>query len=271
MQAPPPAAPKPPKRKRDDREEPTAVAPLSHDELRALWLPRRHVEVWLGKNPKILGNTLVRCVQRINTSRTFYVGFVLGVRRSKPYRYNKQIFDLALLLRTSTGERMVGIDCLSDQQPDDHELSRFKVPLEPAVVRQQIRALQRAMQESRNLFEEEDLRRKMEEEERLRAKQEAAAAQEQREADELERKEREREELRRRQAERTAANSESEQWWLQYQSKGDDKEREVAKWKARLKRFEKIASSSAAEGERTNAKRLAAQARDKVEALTSQD
>jgi len=216
---------------------------------------------------KVLNSTLVRCVQKINHQRTFYVGMVQAVKKVRPYKVGKLLFEEALMLRTTTGPRTVGLDALSNEAPSDAEFARFKVNLEPALVRKQIRYLQQAMQECRELFEEEDLRRKIEEEEKLRAQQEAAAEREQREADERERKEREREDLRRRQAERSAAAGESEQWWLQYQQKGDNKQREVAKWKARLARFEKIANSTTAEGERENAQRLAEQAKQKVDSL----
>lgn len=53
--------------------------------------------------------------------------------------------------------------------------------------------------------------------------------------------------------------NDSDQWWLQYKP-GGGKARELAKWRARLKRFQKIANASVAEGEQENAKRLAKQA-----------
>ena len=59
----------------------------------------------------------------------------------------------------------------------------------------------------------------------------------------------------------------SEQWWLQYKKVDGGKARELAKWRARLRRFEKIAEASAADGERANAERLANQAREKIESL----
>ena len=84
-----------------------------------------------------------------------------------------------------------------------------------------------------------------------------------------ERKEREREELQQRAARKAPGNE--EQWWLKFQKtdKGD-KERELAKWKARLMRFEKIAASSSAEGEQANARRLAEQAQTKIASLEAQ-
>ena len=81
-----------------------------------------------------------------------------------------------------------------------------------------------------------------------------------------ERKEREREEMRRRAA---AHKPDTEAWWLKYgaASSAGDKQREIGKLKARLQRFNKIASTSTAEGERENAERLAKQAAAKLETL----
>ena len=56
-----------------------------------------------------------------------------------------------------------------------------------------------------------------------------------------------------------AKSADSEQWWLKYQHKGEGKERDIAKWKARLKRFLKIAESTTESGECANAKKLAEQ------------
>ena len=47
--------------------------------------------------------------------------------------------------------------------------------------------------------------------------------------------------------------------------------REIAKVKARLMRFRKIASTSEAEGERQNALRLAEQAEEKLRTLEAQE
>ena len=61
-----------------------------------------------------------------------------------------------------------------------------------------------------------------------------------------------------------------DQWWLSYQNKGGGKQREKAKWQARLKRFLQIAQSSTADGERENAQRLAEQAQAKLDSLEEQ-
>ena len=73
--------------------------------------------------------------------------------------------------------------------------------------------------------------------------------------------------MRRRAAARSA---DSEQWWLKYQHKGEGKERDIAKWKARLKRFVKIMESSGEAGERANATKLAEGARAKIATLEAQ-
>lgn len=86
--------------------------------------------------------------------------------------------------------------------------------------------------------------------------------------EEQERKEREREELRHRAAQKAAMSG--DQWWLSYQNKGGGKQREKAKWQARLKRFLQIVESSTADGERENAQRLAEQAQAKLDSLEEQ-
>ena len=72
--------------------------------------------------------------------------------------------------------------------------------------------------------------------------------------------------MRRRAAARSA---DSEQWWLKYQHKEGGRERDIAKWKARLKRFEKIMESGEV-GERANAEKLAEQTRGKIAVLEEQ-
>ena len=108
----------------------------------------------------------------------------------------------------------------------------------------------------------------MEADERLRDKREQEARAKAYAEEERERKERERDEVRR----RAAANKQpTEAWWLQYNKGGDDKQREIAKLKARLLRFQKIAESSTADGERENAQRLAEQTELKLSTLTEGD
>ena len=70
--------------------------------------------------------------------------------------------------------------------------------------------------------------------------------------------------MRRKAAEKAAGE---DQWWLKYPSTGEGKQRELGKWRARLKRFEKIVQTSEASGEKENAERLAAQARLKISQL----
>lgn len=219
--------------------------------------------MWLDQPTfkKVAVGILIRCAQLINGVRTFYVGYVTEIRRNaRPYKLGQRVTDVALRVRTATGDRLVDLSALSNQSISEAELAKFKVPLDPEQVRKKARSLQRAMLEDSSLFEEEELRVRQEQEERLREKRDAELRAQEREEAEQERKEREREDLRR----RAAANKQAtESWWLQYQSTGDDKQREIAKLKARLARFKKIAASSTAEGERENALRLARQAEDK--------
>ena len=253
------------------------TGPLTSDELQAVWLPRRHMEIWFeseggsggSRFQKVALGTLVRCAQLINNTRTFYVAYVMGTRHTNRfYRVKERSTDLALIVRTTTGTRMVGIDALSNEPIKDDELKKFKVPLDPEQVRKKIRGLQRQMQDDAELFEAEELQRRYEQEERLRQQREEAARAKAAEEEAAERKEREREELRRRAAGHAKGNEEA--WWLQYTNKAGDKEREIAKVRARLLRFRKIAESSTAEGERENAVRLAEQAEAKLAQLTEE-
>ena len=101
------------------------------------------------------------------------------------------------------------------------------------------------------------------------AKREEEARAKQRAEEEEERKERAREEARRRAA--MGKQQETEAWWLQYRGKEGDKSREIAKLKARLARFKKIAEATEAEGERENAMRLAEQAEQKLMSLMEEE
>ena len=263
------AAPAP--KKKAPIYEDLAVGPLQNEELLAIWLPRSHLEIWL-ETPnfqRVVTGTLVRCSQLINGSRTFYAAYVMAIKRMpRAYKLGSKIIDVALQVRTATGNRLIGLDALSNAQCTEAELSKFKVPLDEAAVRKKIRSLQLAMNDSANLFEEEELRRRVEADERLRDKREQEARAKAYAEEERERKERERDEVRR----RAAANKQpTEAWWLQYNKGGDDKQREIAKLKARLLRFQKIAESSTADGERENAQRLAEQTELKLSTLTEGD
>jgi len=244
-------------------------SPLLPDELRSIWLPRKHLEVWLdlrGFN-KVATGIIVRCAQIINGSRTFYAAYVMGIKRApRPYKVGSRITDIMFQVRTQTGNRLVDITAISNVTCTDLELSRFKVPLDPEEVRKKIRGLQQAMRDESEHFEAEDLRIRQELEERMQQKLEEEARAEMLEEEERERKERERDEVRRRAAANKQENTEA--WWLSYTNKGgDDKEREIAKLRARLTRFKKIADSSTADGERENARRLADQAEGKLNSL----
>ncbi|KAL3908826.1 MAG: hypothetical protein SGPRY_009649 [Prymnesium sp.] len=199
----------------------------------------------------------------------------------------------------------MGIDALSNEKLTDAELSRFKVirsahpplsatlwtsnlpqptsPNYPEEVRKKLRALERAFAQDASLFEEEEMMQRREQEigpqsplgpfveYRAATKRAQEEANEQAAREETARREKEREEVRRKLQERMTQND-SDQWWLQYKP-GGGKARELAKWRARLKRFQKIANASVAEGEQENAKRLAKQAscgrpaRAKIESL----
>lgn len=229
-------------------------------------MPRRHAEVWIETRAfnRVAVDSLVRCVQRLNGQKSFYVGLVIATKRApRPYRLGKKLVEMSLQLRTSVGTRLAGLDTLSNDAPSEAELQRFKVPLNPVHMRKHMRKVQAAMSEHAEKFDEQDLQRRAEEEERLRRAREAEEEAERAADEERERKGREREEMRRRAADKAAGGgaAEPEQWWLSYNvTRGDASGREVAKWRARLLRFEKIAKATVAGGERENALRLAAQA-----------
>jgi len=210
---------------------------------------------------------MVRCSQILNGQRTFYAAYVVGLKRAqRPYKVGKKVAEVALVVRTASGSKLMGIDALSNEKPSDAELARFKVPLDPEEVRKQLRALERAFANDADLFEQEEMEQRHAQEskaEEKRAQQEAAEAAAR---EERERREAEREEVRRRMQEKMK-DGETEQWWLQYKHADGGKARELAKLKARLKRFEKIARDSEQAGERENAARLAEQAREKIKDL----
>jgi len=262
-----------PKPKKPSRVEELPVGPLQNDELHAICLPRKHLEVWLETNSfaKVVVGTLVRCSQLINSQRTFYAAYVLAVKRMpRPYKLGAKHVDMALQVRTATGNRLIGLDALSNEPCTETELNKFKVPLDEETVRRKIHSLQVAMQNEAGLFAEEELRRRMEQDERWREMRVLEGRAKAAVVEERVRMERERDEVRR----RAAANKKEdagEAWWLQYQNKAGDKQREIAKLKARLLRFKKIAEGSTAEGERENALRLAEQAEAKLMQLEEQD
>jgi hypothetical protein len=253
------------KRREDLYDEP--AGPLRQEELLSIWLPRKHLEIWITTNSftRVVTGTLVRISQMINGKRSFYAAYVMEVKRAqRPYRLGDQICDVALKVRTQTGNRLIGIDALSNAPCTEPELGRFKVPLDPEAVRKKMRTLQRAMQEDSDLFEEQELRERAEQQAAAEKKREDEARARAAAEAEKERREREKEEVRRRQA---AHREDSDAWWLQYQTKAGDKEREIGKLKARLARFQKIVATSEAEGERVNAQRLAEQAQGKLDSL----
>ena len=249
------------------------TGPLEKDELLAIWLPRKHLEVWNQTNmfKKVVVGTLVRCMQLINNVRTFYAAYVLDVKRMpRPYKLGKEMVDVALQVRTATGNRLIGLDALSNEQCTSVELDRFRVPLDEYVVRKKIRSLQSAMHEQGDRFAEEDMKVRQEAEDRLRAKREEEARLKMEKEQREEEKEREREAARRKAA-ASRPQAETEAWWLNFRgNQAGDKAREIAKLKSRIARFKKIVEASSASGERENAQRLIDQAEQKLASLTEE-
>jgi len=241
----------------------------SCEDLKQIWLGRKKLEIWLSSDlfKKVVMNSIVRCSQRLSSGTlAFYIGQVVDVKRvAKPYKLGKQVTELALQIKMGNGNiRLHGMDCLSNEPFNQNEYDRFKSTIPIEVVRKKMKTLKQAMEQEHELFEEEEVRRVQEEAEKVKAKIQEQQKAEERAAEEQARKEREREEVRQWQARKEGEN---EQWWLKYQQKGGGKDREIGKWKARLKRFQKIAQSSEQPGERENAEKLAQQAQDKIDAL----
>lgn len=174
-----------------------------------------------------------------------------------------KVTTVALWVRTGQGRRLVRLDALSNEPFTQREFADFKVNITSAGVREKSQKLRASAQRYIDLFSEEEQRRMEEAAQRAEAaaERERQAAQE-REA-EAARREREREEMRRRNAARRA--NAPGQWWKAIHTTGG--EREIAKWTARLKRFQAIAESSTEDGERVNARRLAENAQRKIEEL----
>ena len=171
-----------------------------------------------------------------------------------------RIAEYTLQVQTHLGTRLVGLDALSNEAPQDAEPARFRVPLDPREVRQKLSAPS-ARWRTTGTLREADIRRRQEAEERFAR---SATRKEQRklEAEERERRERERDEVRQRAAAQKAQDN--DQWWLSYGNANDFKATR-ARAEARLKRFNTIATSSGAEGERENVRRLAEQAQAKID------
>ena len=220
---------------------------------------------------RVTTGTLVRCSQLVNNVRTYYVGYVMQVKRApRPYKLGQKIADVALMVRTHIGNRLVGLDALSNESISSAEMGRFKVPLDPEAVRKKILSLQRAMQEDANLFEEDDMKRRYEQEERLRRSREEEKRKAEKEEAEKAGKERDRDEARRRASAQKQQES-TEAWWLSTSAISPATRRARSPRSARLMRFRKIASTSEVEGERQNALRLAEQAEEKLRTLEAQE
>ena len=83
---------------------------------------------------RVATGTLVRCSQIINNARIFYAAYVMAVKRApRPYRLGKDKdgqpinCDVALQVRTHMGNRLIGLDAVSNDAVKDEEMARFKV------------------------------------------------------------------------------------------------------------------------------------------------
>lgn len=174
---------------------------------------------------------------------------------------------VALWVRTGQGRKLVRIDALSNEAFTAKEYADFAVPVNSYGARDKFDKLRALTQRNASIFTQEEQRQMEEEEAKLQERLERARAEENERQDDAVRRARERDEVRERQNQKKVEAG--EQWWKVHAADGDSSERERAKWGARLKRFEAIASSSTEEGERTNAARLATNARKKLAELDS--
>ncbi|KAJ1630520.1 hypothetical protein T492DRAFT_1002409 [Pavlovales sp. CCMP2436] len=196
----------------------------------------------------------------------FALGVVLEVRHCQPYKVGKKISTIALQLRTGQARKLVRLDALSNEQFTRKEYDDFQsVPVTSFAVRDKSEKLRALEQSNVSLFTEEEQRLMEEETVMIQERLEGERAVARQKDEEEERRAREREEVRDRQNQKKVEGG--DQWWKVHAGTTDTVERERAKWAARLKRFEAIAASSAEEGERTNAARLAESARKKLSAL----
>lgn len=174
---------------------------------------------------------------------------------------------VALWVRTGQGRKLVRLDALSNEPFTAKEYADFTVPVNSYGARDKFEKLRALTQRNVSIFTQDEQRQMEEEEAKLQERLERARAEESERQDDAQRRTRERDEVRERQNQKKVEAG--DQWWKVHAADGDSSERERAKWAARLKRFEAIASSSAEEGERTNAARLAASARKKLADLES--
>lgn len=171
----------------------------------------------------------------------------------------------ALWVKTGQGKKLVRIDALSNDPFTRKEHEDFKVHVTSRGVRDKSRRLREVAARYTHLFSDEEQRQMEAAAAELQAKLERERTEARRLEEERRQRERERAEVRDRQAQKKASSE--GQWWKQYSSGAAGAERERAKWTARLRRFEAIVASSAEEGERTNAARLADSARKKLTEL----
>jgi len=255
----------------DAVEEEAKRRRASFDELCSISLTRRSIEIWLDAEhrdlERVLRFAVVRHGQRLNSGvQHFALGVVLEVRHCQPYKVGKKISTIALQLRTGQARKLVRLDALSNEQFTRKEYDDFQsVPVTSFAVRDKSEKLRALEQSNVSLFTEEEQRLMEEETVMIQERLEGERAVARQKDEEEERRAREREEVRDRQNQKKVEGG--DQWWKVHAGTTDTVERERAKWAARLKRFEAIAASSAEEGERTNAARLAESARKKLSAL----
>lgn len=178
----------------------------------------------------------------------------------------KKVSTIALWVRTGQGRKLVRLDALSNEPFQRKEYDDFSVPVTSYAAREKAERLRNLTQKNAELFSEEQRRQMEEEDAKLQARLERERTEAVRKEEDARRRERERDEVRERQAQKKVESA--DQWWKTHATTGDASARERAKWAARLKRFEAIAASSTEEGERTNAARLAENARKKLEEIS---
>jgi len=243
------------------------------DEICAIALTRKAIEIWQDADPRdfepMIRHSIVRTSQRLSTGTLFFsIGVVLQLQNTNPYKVGKKVSTLALMVRTHQGKKLVRMDALSNEPIMVGEYNSFNVLIPGYAARDKARKMRDLEHKHESLFSEEDRRQMQEAEEKRRVEMERRQEEDERRKEEAVRKEEEREEVRFRQAQRKAQSG--EQWWRTLAANsGDNTEREKAKWSARLQRFEAIANSTAEEGERTNAARLADSARLKLAELSA--
>lgn len=174
----------------------------------------------------------------------------------------KRVCSVALTVKSGQGKKLVRLDALSNEPFTEKEAAEFTVPVTSYAARDKAAKLRALTQSHAELFSDEQRRQMEEADAQLQARLERERLEAAAREEEAAQRERERDKVRERLAQKKVESA--EQWWKTHAATGDASARERAKWSARLKRFEAIAASSAEDGERTNAARLAESARRKL-------